>query len=315
MASYPQEAIRSQLVDRRHKLTAAIDDVEDATHLEDLLQQVDLALDRIDRGSYGICDACHEPIEADRLLANPLMCLCLDHLTTAQMEALQQDLDLASRIQAGLLPSADYVSAGWEASYHYEAAGAVSGDYCDLISLDGGGLFFAMGDISGKGVAASLLMSHLHAIIRSLVPTGLPLEQLVERANRIFCQSTISSAFATLVCGRATESGDVEICNAGHCPPLTFPGDPSVLTGPTGLPIGMFADGRYSVRHFQLPRGQGFFLYTDGLVEARNREDEEYGTDRLSLMLAAKGNLPTPRPAEGVSGGPRQIPGWLTEAG
>jgi sigma-B regulation protein RsbU (phosphoserine phosphatase) len=154
----------------------------------DLLHQVDSALERMDGGAYGLCEGCYEPIEADRLLADPLLCFCLDHLNDKQRVALQQDLDLASRIQSGLLPHREFHSRHWEACYHYEAAGAVSGDYCELLNPEdaSGRLFFSVGDVSGKGVAASLRMAHLHAIMRSLLSAGLPLREIVERANRIF---------------------------------------------------------------------------------------------------------------------------------
>ncbi len=293
METYQQDAIRAQLIDRRHRLSDAIDTSGESAHLVSLLRQVDSALESMNTHTYGLCETCHEAIESDRLMANPLLRLCIDHLTEAQKEALQQDLDLASQVQAGLLPRVELATDGWEASYHYEAAGAVSGDYCELLRPDGNGdLFFALGDVSGKGVAASLLMSHLHAIIRSLVTAGLPLQQLVERANRLFCQSTIPAAFATLVCGKANTSGEVEICNAGHCAPLTFPGDPPAAAEVGGLPLGLFAESQYSVHKFRLAPGQGIFLYTDGLVEARNTADEEYGLDRLAAVLCSKASLP-----------------------
>src|SRR6267143_331059 len=124
----------------------------------------------------------------------------------------------------------------------YEGAGPVSGDYCDAVSGDGGSLYFAIGDVSGKGVTASMLMAHLHATLRALVPLNLPLDQLVTRASSLFCESALPSHFATLVLGRAGRSGDVEICNAGHVPPLVARGREVARIASTGIPIGMFCD-------------------------------------------------------------------------
>jgi sigma-B regulation protein RsbU (phosphoserine phosphatase) len=237
-------------------------------------------------GTYGLCETCHDPIEADRLRADPLIRFCLDHLTPGEQRALEQDLDLASRIQSKLLPSHDLQAAGWEAHYHYEPAGLVSGDYCDIVVREGSpGIVFLAGDVSGKGVASSLLMSHLHATFRTLVSVGLPITDMMERANRLFCQSTLSAHYATLVCGLLSENGDVELCNAGHCPPLLLRRGHIFPLEPDGVPLGLFCGSRYKSRSIRLNPGDSVFLYTDGLTEATTRNSAEYGADRLSKTL------------------------------
>src|SRR5439155_15071812 len=179
-----------------------------------------------------------------------LVRFCLDHLTADQQRALEQDLELASKLQRDLLPEEIVSYGGWQVCCHYQPVGPVSGDYCDVIVGAGHGdrrdLFFALGDASGKGVAASMLMAHLHAIFRTLIAGALPLEELVERAGRIFCEATMAPYFATLVCGRADASGRVELCNAGHCLPLlVHDRKASTVEIDTGLPLGMFSDGSY----------------------------------------------------------------------
>jgi len=139
---------RPQLLDRRARLQAAGASVS-AAYLNDLLAEVDSALGRIDTGSYGLCETCHDPIEADRLESNPLVRFCLDHLSQAEMLAHQQDLDLATQIQSRLLPPRDMALETWDTQYRYEPVGAVGGDYCDLIVLgDGQSLFFAVGSLA-----------------------------------------------------------------------------------------------------------------------------------------------------------------------
>jgi sigma-B regulation protein RsbU (phosphoserine phosphatase) len=153
-------------------------------------------------------------------------------------------------------------------------------------------LFFALGDVAGKGVAASLLMSQLHAILRTLTPGDLPAQSLVERASRIFCETTMSTFFATLICGRADSSGAMELCNAGHCPALAVQRGNIRRVEATGVPLGMFCDGHYSARQLQLAPGETLFLYTDGLSEARSRTNEEYGETQLAEFLAQRSQLP-----------------------
>src|SRR5579862_2464193 len=186
--------LREQLEKRRGVLKSAISSVPiveapGGTRLVELLEEVDSAVKRMDEGTYGICDACHETVEKERLLADPLVRLCLDHLTSDEQRALERDLELASSVQRGLLPQTDLQHGDWRVHYQYKPAGMVSGDYCDLIrSANGeGGLVFLVGDVSGKGVAASLLMTHLHAMFRSLTEVGLPLDRLLEMANSVFC--------------------------------------------------------------------------------------------------------------------------------
>jgi sigma-B regulation protein RsbU (phosphoserine phosphatase) len=163
----------------------------------------------------------------------------------------------------------------------------VSGDYVDLIRSEAhpGETVFLFGDISGKGVAASLLMSSLHAIFRSLAPLDLTLEDLLERANRVFCENTLPSAYATLVCGRADAQGTVRLANAGHLPPLLLRQGRAECLGATGLPLGLFCSGRYPTRAVELRPGDLLFLYTDGLTEAVDPAGEEYGLERLTSAL------------------------------
>jgi len=286
--------LRQRLLDRRQRLQTAIGEFKETTHVMRLLEEVDSALERMDKESYGLCDVCHEPIREERLMADPLTRNCIDCLTPDQQRALEQDLDLASRIQTQLLPNKNLSFGDWEAYYHYEPAGPVSGDYCDLISPDTerGDLFFLLGDVSGHGVAASILMAHLHALFRSLIAVGLSADQLVQRANRIFCESTISADYATLVCGRAGKSGEVDVCNAGHCPPLLVREDEITSLEATGLPIGIFSSGEYSAERVQLARGDSLLLYSDGLTEAQDRADAEYGAQRLARLIKGRHELP-----------------------
>jgi sigma-B regulation protein RsbU (phosphoserine phosphatase) len=200
--------LRDQLLERRRRLEQAAVAAGETGQVRNLIQEVDAALARIETGSYGLCQVCHEPIEAERLICDPLSRFCLDHLTPSQQRALEGDLQLAARIQRGLLPDPHFHHNAWAVAYHYAPAGIVSGDYCDLIRSERGDLYFILGDVSGKGVAASMLMVHLQAMFRTLIPLGLPLQELVERASRVFCESTLPTHYATLVCGKAAASGE-----------------------------------------------------------------------------------------------------------
>jgi sigma-B regulation protein RsbU (phosphoserine phosphatase) len=266
-------------------LRDALPAVRDPRPLQELLGEVDAALGRMETGAYGLCETCREPIEDDRLLADPLCRNCLDHLSAEEQRRLERDLDLAFQVQQGLLPKAGPVAPGWSMAYHYRPAGPVSGDYCDLIPTEDGTPVFVVGDVMGKGVAASMLTAHLHAIFRSLSTLTRSPGELVARANRVFREGTLSEFFATVVCGRLGPDGDVEICNAGHCHPLHVGADGVARVDSTGLPLGLFDGAEYSSSRLVLRPGDSLLVHTDGLSEAANSDGEEYGVGRLAGVL------------------------------
>lgn len=285
MVTAVEPLLREQLIDRRHKLEAAANGFTEATEVLRLLAEVDSALNRMEMGTYGLCDVCHDPVETERLIANPLARLCIDHLSAPEQRALEDDLALAAQIQNGLLPQPSQKIDGWEIAYHYQPAGIVSGDYCDVIRGDDQSVLFVLGDVSGKGVAASMLMAHLQAMFRTLISSSLPLEEMLERASRIFCESTLPTHYATLVCGKTSTTGTVEVCNAGHLPPLLFHQGAVKNIDATGLPVGVFCDEHFAVNKLQMEKGDTLLLYTDGLSEALNRDGSEYGVERLAQLF------------------------------
>jgi sigma-B regulation protein RsbU (phosphoserine phosphatase) len=275
--------------------------------IRDLLSEVDSALERMDRGTYGLCDACHEPIEPERLLADPLLRLCLPHLTPAQQATLERDLALAVRIQRGLLPAKPFRAGPWSMAYEYRPAHLVSGDYCDVLPGRDGDWYFLLGDVAGKGVAASMLMTQLHAMFRALVPVGLSLPQLVGRASAIFCESTLPTHYATLVCLCAHPGGDVEICSAGHLPPVHLHEGRATRIDAGGLPVGMFCSADYATTMVTMATGDALALYTDGLSETEDEDGREFGLDRIEGVLASRAGDP---PAEIVAACVAEIDGF-----
>ncbi len=285
MATTINNFLRDQLLERRHKLDHAIQYPGGSQNLQLLLEEVDRALAKVNDGSYGICEACHDPIECDRLVADPLVRFCLDHLTRREKDDLERDLQLAARVQRGLLPKQSFDRYGWQVCYHYEPAGLVSGDYCDVIDAAEAGLYFMVGDVSGKGVAASMLMAHLHAMFRTLISLGFGLQCMLQHASRVFSESTLPNQYATLVCGRALADGKVEICNAGHpFPLLARSGDVTALET-SDLPVGMFANQEFSIAELRLDPGDGIVVYSDGVSDTTDGSGEEYGANRLRELM------------------------------
>jgi phosphoserine phosphatase RsbU/P len=272
--------LRKQLTERRDRLETSAKNLPEPIKIYRLLQQIDRAIERLNKGSFGICEVCHDPIEPERLAYDPMITVCLDHLNREQRQALEDDLELAGRIQRGLLPEQNISVNGWEFGYRYNPAGIVSGDFCDFIPAENDAFFFVLGDASGKGISASLMMSQLHALTRSFLTFGLPLTEMVKRTNRLFCESILSNNFATLVFGRACKSGEIELCIAGHNPPIFLEGKNVTKIKATGIPVGLFCNSEYGTSRFTLESGNSILFYTDGLTEAFS-DETEYGEERV----------------------------------
>ena len=282
--------LRSELINWQERLESASTAAEGLA-LNGLLREVKSAIEQLSKPeSYGVCQVCHEQLGQTTINSDPLARTCLDCLTQEQLAELDDDLGRAWLIQGESLPKQNFRFNGWEVCYHYEPAGQLSGDYCDVVTTAAGDLYFLIGDVAGKGVAASLLMSRLHAIFRSLISMRLPVSQLVEKANHLFADTTMRPYYATLVCGKASVHGEVEVCNAGHCPPLVMHDGTVSPIAATGLPVGMFCQENYETVRFNLQRGDRLLLYTDGLSEARDAANEEY-SGRLHAFVSGCADL------------------------
>ena len=286
--------LREQLLERRDKLQEARPRIGFDPDFTRLLNEVDAALARFDTGTFGLCEACRDPIESERLISDPLIRLCLGDLTQKELDRIQADLVLAAEIQKGLLPRREDLSCEfWNVDLAYQPAGVVSGDYVDVIRQNGE-LYFILGDVSGKGMAASILMSNLHAMFRALIPLDLPLCDLVKRANSLFCESTLANQYATLICGKLNGQGELEFCNAGHLPPIIVGESGTVQLESTGLPLGMFCDSSFVSSGAKLNPGETLLLFSDGVTEANNESGDEFGVERLiGAVKSSIGGEPT----------------------
>ncbi len=294
MTTQIEDLIARQLQERKERLEGAVSKSNRPDEIGRLIRDIDRALDKISNGEYGLCETCHDSIETETLAADPLARYCIEHLSAAERHALERDLSLARQIQTGLLPRKNIPLPGWLSAYHYEPYGEVSGDYLDIIFPDNDleSFLFVIGDVSGKGIAASMLMSQLHATFRTLAGIGLSIDLLTERANRIFCGASLSTHFATLVSGIAHRDGEVRVVNAGHCPPIVLRSTGTEVIASSGLPLGITCDGIYKTESFRLEKGESLILYTDGLSEATGISGGMYGEDRLRKVLSGHAGDP-----------------------
>lgn len=199
--------------------------------------------------------------------------------STAINERIQSDLDLARNIQKGMLrkefPPFMY------AMLH--PARIVGGDLYDF-TLKGDQLYFAIGDVSGKGVAASLVMAITRVMLRFVVGMGLPLDETLRRINDEFSATNETGMFVTLFVARLDlKTGHMNYCNAGHNPILIIPpdGEPFFLHCKTNIAMGLFGDFAYEAEQIDLKPGTRIIAYTDGVTEAEKADLSQYGEKRL----------------------------------
>lgn len=205
-----------------------------------------------------------------------------------EKKRLQSELNLAYEIQTNLFPREipehqDYELVGFSIPSRH-----IGGDYYDFIQIEDSKILVAIADISGKGIPAALLMSNLQASLRTLAPMKLDLKQLLKRLNKVIYDNTTADKFVTFFCGILDlNKHTFEYVNAGHNPPFYYnkSGIKKELTE-GGIILGIFEDyDNYSIGHLDLLPGDGVFLFTDGITEARNEKDEEYSENNLKKIV------------------------------
>ena len=205
---------------------------------------------------------------------------------------LKGDLEIARQIQFGLLPFAPFSRRGLSVSAAMRPANTVGGDYFDVVELADGRIAFAVGDVAGKGIPAALLMALLQGSLRTLLSAGFRGPDLVAKLNDHLNSNIPRNRLITLFYAEYfPESGEIEYVNAGHNPPyLLRPGGHDRLLA-TGLALGVLPGEVYESRRAALAVGERLFIYTDGVTEAFDPSDEEYGEDRLEALLVAQAEL------------------------
>ncbi len=215
--------------------------------------------------------------------AQQLAAVCERNLRLKQeieRERLKRELEIARQIQRRLLPSSSPNIFFAELSAYSEPAIQVGGDYYDFVTR-GNKFMFCIADVSGKGVPAALLMTSLRSALRTLASSQASISELAMKLNNIMCEDLEEDRFVTMALCCLSSSGEIEIVNAGHNPVLlSHAGKVEVLVA-QDLPLGVVPDFEYHAHKIRLDPGDTILLYTDGVIEARNESNEEYGLDRL----------------------------------
>lgn len=212
------------------------------------------------------------------------------HETSLKQQAIQRDLELAHKVQRGLLPAAPPSLAGYHFFDFYEPANQVGGDYYDYVELSNNRLAVVLGDVSGKGVSAALLMAKLSGEVRYCLASEPTPAAAVSRINASFSRSGWQDRFVTFVLAVLDgNNSQLTLVNAGHMAPLLRHSKgvvEEIGDDLAGLPLGVDADYQYEQYTRTIAPGDFLALFTDGISEAMNTAGELYGLERLRTQLA-----------------------------
>jgi sigma-B regulation protein RsbU (phosphoserine phosphatase) len=206
---------------------------------------------------------------------------------------MKRDLEIAKDIQAWLLPGAPLQIPGYRIAYATRPANTVAGDYYDVILRPGSAasadrILFVVADVAGKSIPAAMLMATFQASLRTLSTSGVALADLVRGVNRYACSNNQGGVrFTTAFLAELDPAtGDIAYINAGHNVPILRKSSGAVQRlDAGGIPVGILPDAPYEVGTARLDAGDWLVIFTDGVVEAVNRNDEEYGEPELLQLL------------------------------
>lgn len=226
------------------------------------------------------------------LQAAPAVEIARLHQVAVEKARLEQELQTARQVQAGLLPTQMPRVAGWQFAADWRPALEVAGDYYDVICSEDGRLSLVIADVAGKGMAASLLMVFVRSVLRASMDRSSEPAEGIARANRLLASELPSGMFVTLFYARIDpETGHLTYVNAGHNPPLVYrPAlDQVIHLPPSGMAMGVLSDSPYEQRDIRLQPHDTLLLYTDGLTEAFDSNRQQFGEERLIQMLRRDG--------------------------
>ena len=213
----------------------------------------------------------------------------LAEVAEKQRDELAREIQLAAEVQQSILPRSIPAVPGFEFAARMYPAKIVAGDYHGFIELPEGQIGLVIADVSGKGVAAGLLMPSIEVALRIDAPRSPGTDDLLRSFNKVVCQITGGNRFISLFYGKlCPRSRSLEYTNAGHNPPLLIRDGLGPIALDKGGPVlGVLLDADYERAKIDLHRGEVLVLYTDGVVEAENPAGEQYSTQRLVGIVSS----------------------------
>ena len=245
---------------------------------------------KVDSKTLGRCEVCHGEVENELLEVDYTACVCIDHLSWEERRQLESELELAQSVQKMLLPQEIPNIPGLQIAAFSRPAQIVGGDYFDFIEFSNGLHGIAIADVAGHGVSASLHMAGIQALLRALVPQNVSPAEVMRQLHKLFIHNIRFETFVTFFLAAfdpATRT--LTYCNAGHLPPLALlktngEKNPFEMLLPTAAAIGLVEEAEFDEKTIELQTDDLLVLYTDGVTETENLQNQQFGRDRLLKM-------------------------------
>src|SRR5579863_162577 len=228
---------------------------------------------------------------------------------------LDHEIEIASQIQRDLLPKTFPQMPHIAVTGSTLACHSVGGDCFDVVALSGGRFGFFVGDVAGKGVAASLLATLLLGVFYTTAALDIPLAEITKRVNQFLCERSSEDRYATLFYGVLDPAGNLEYINAGHVPPLVRRPSGELIELPSSnFPVGMFQEAEFATERVLLSAGDYLVIYSDGVSEARNLRDDMFEHERLSSLMSSFSGENVEQLADAIRTGVRNFTGGAPQA-
>jgi anti-sigma regulatory factor (Ser/Thr protein kinase) len=200
---------------------------------------------------------------------------------------MEQELRVARHIQHSLLPKNVPKRPGWEIATYYQPARAVGGDFYDFLELPDGRLVFIIGDVTDKGIPAALVMATTRSTLRAAAQRLISPSQVLAQANELICADIPKAMFVTcLYAVLDPNNGRLRYANAGHSLPYWRRDSRVIKLWATGMPLGLMPDQAYEEKEITIAAGENVLFYSDGLMEAHNRDRQILGPAHLQTLIA-----------------------------
>jgi sigma-B regulation protein RsbU (phosphoserine phosphatase) len=261
------------------------------------LSVLDQTLAKVENDTLGICEVCHGRVEESLLAIDYTASVCLNCLSDEERHHLESELEFSSEIQRALLPQQAPSIPGLDIAAYSRPAQIIGGDYFDFFQFSGGSFGLVVADVIGHGFSASLLMSSLQTALQTLALDNDSVAEVISRINRYYLHNVNLTTFITIFLGQYDPGRHIlTYCNAGHNPPILYrrladgKGSTHWLQ-PTAAAVGLVEEYKVRSEQITLQPDDTILLYTDGVTEATNPNQEEFGPERLMNLVLENASL------------------------
>jgi sigma-B regulation protein RsbU (phosphoserine phosphatase) len=270
---------------------------DDENCVETHLEVIETSLEKLEDNTLGVCVVCHGHVDTELLEMDYTAAVCLDHYSDAERRRLESELELSQIVQRALLPQRVPDIRGVELAAFSRPSEIIGGDYFDFFQFRDGTHGLVIGDVSGHGVSAGMLMSSLQTAIRTIAPDTDSPAEILERINRFYIHNIHFTTFVTVFLARFDlTTMTLTYINAGHNPPAVRRRETSEIhwLRPTAPAIGIAEHFQPRMETIGFSRGDSLLLYTDGVTEVLDSGNREFGQARLAELIQQHADRPAP---------------------